>query len=129
MSKTNKMSKKITSVEELKNLRDRVRTEIELREGPKAIQITVHMGTCGIAAGARDILNQLAAAISEEGVDTVTLRQSGCLGLCDQEPMLTLVDASGNEYRYVRLDREKARGIVREHVVNGNPLTEYLIEK
>lgn len=121
------MTQKITSPEELKKLRDRTRAEIDLREGPKEIQITVHMGTCGIAAGARDVLTALTSELSQAAVNNVTLRQSGCIGLCDQEPIITLADKTGTEFRYVRLDQKKVHEIVRDHVVGGNPVVDYLI--
>jgi len=85
------------------------------------------MGTCGIAAGARDILATLAEALEQEGVKNVTLRQSGCAGLCDREPMITLTDKAGKEYRYGKLNSERIRTLVQEHVVKGNPVMDYLI--
>ncbi len=123
------MSGRIDSPEELKNLRDRVRGEVEVRGGPKETRITVHMGTCGIAAGAREVLAELTSSLVEASVEDVTLRQSGCLGLCDQEPMLTYSDSSGRAYLYVRLDRAKARRIVDSHVRRGEPVVEYIMEE
>lgn len=122
------MIQKITSPEELKKLRDRTRADIDLREGPKEIQITVHMGTCGIAAGARDILKALSAELSQAAINNVTLRRSGCIGLCDQEPMMTLTDKTRKEFRYVKLDKKKIHEIVREHVAGGSPVMDYLIK-
>lgn len=120
------MSARISSAEELRKLRERARGEVEIRGAAKETSITVHMGTCGIAAGARDVMASLMAELGEKKVDTVTLRQSGCIGLCDQEPMLTLKDKTGREYLYVRLDKEKARRVVDEHVVGGRPVGELL---
>ena len=121
------MIKKITSPEELKALREQSKAEIDLREGPKEIQIVVHMGTCGIAAGARGILTTLSTELIQAGIDTVTLRRSGCIGLCDQEPMMTLTDKSGKEFRYVKLDKKKVHEIVHDHIAGGNPVVDYLI--
>ncbi len=123
------MSARINSPEELKKLRDRSRSELDLRGGPKEIRITVHMGTCGIAAGARDVLSELSAELGRAAVENVTLRQSGCIGLCDQEPMLTYTDKSGKEFLYVRLDRQKAQEIVRCHVLHGEPVRACLMSK
>jgi (2Fe-2S) ferredoxin len=92
------------------------------------MQITIHMGTCGIAAGARDVLTQLADELGRASVDTVTLRQSGCMGLCDQEPMLTLTDRSNKSYVYGKLNQEKVRKIVQEHVLGGNPVIPYMVK-
>lgn len=121
------MAKIISSPEELKKLQKKAKAEIDLREGPKEISITVHMGTCGIAAGARDIMLNLADEICS--VDNVILRQSGCIGSCDQEPTLTITDKSGSDFLYVKLDRRKVHEIVREHVQSGNPVSSYLIKE
>ena len=119
---------KLKSAKDLEAFRQKARSDIELREGPKEMQITVHMGTCGIAAGARTILNKLAEELTQAGVDKVTLRQSGCLGLCDREPMFTLRDAGGVEYRYGKLDPEKVMEIIRRHVIGGEPVNAFLID-
>lgn len=123
------MAKKIASPEDLKSLRNKARAEMELRTSQKETQITIHLGTCGIAAGARDILKELAADLRQTSIDNVTLRQAGCLGLCDQEPMLTLSDKSGRKFYYGRLDKKKVRAIVQGHVLGGKPVTDYLIKK
>jgi len=122
------MTKKITNIEDLKSLRERAKEEIDLRTGPKDMQITIHMGTCGIAAGARDVLTQLADELGRASVDTVTLRQSGCMGLCDQEPMLTLTDRSNKSFVYGKLNQEKVRKIVQEHVLGGDPVIPYMVK-
>ena len=122
------MTKKIATPQDLSNLRDKVKSEIELRTGAKEIQITVHMGTCGIAAGARDIMACLMEELGQAELCNVTLRQSGCAGLCDREPMFTLIDKDAVEYRYGKLDRKKTHQIISEHVVNGNPVIDYLIK-
>ena len=121
------MGKRVGSREELKALRERAKAEIDLRTGAKDLAISVHMGTCGIAAGARDVLSQLADELTQEHVENVTLRQSGCAGLCDQEPMMTVTDQSGTEFHYGRLDRKKVHEIVHEHVLGGKPVKGYMV--
>ncbi len=121
------MAKRIKSPQELALLRDWVKSETDLRRGLKELQVTVHMGTCGIAAGARDILSLLAAELTQNDMETVTLTQSGCFGMCAQEPMITVKDKAGKEFRYGRLDKNKIRRIVREHLGNGTPVIELLI--
>ncbi len=121
-------SKKIDSPAALDALRDQAKAQIDLRTGPKDVRITVHMGTCGIAAGARDVLVQLAHELGEAQFECVTLRQSGCVGRCDQEPMLTLTDKSGHEFHYGNLDKEKVRQIIQEHAIGGNPIIDYLVK-
>ena len=122
------MAYKITSPEALKALRDKTRSEIDLRTGAKDIRITVHMGTCGIAAGARDVLGFLTDELAKASVSNVTLRQSGCAGLCDYEPMITLSDKGGKDYTYGKLDKRKVAQIVRQHVLAGLPVADCIIK-
>jgi NADP-reducing hydrogenase subunit HndB len=120
------MSAKITSAEELKKLRDRAQAQVSLRSGPKEVQAVVHMGTCGIAAGARDVMAEMVSRLDEAGLDDVTLRQSGCIGLCDEEPMMTVTDRERRNFLYVDLTREKVRRIVMEHLAGGKPVEDFL---
>ena len=122
------MSAKITSVEELKKLREQARSQVDLRSGPKENRITVHMGTCGIAAGAREVLSTLAEELGKAKVENVTLRQSGCIGLCDQEPMFTYTDKAGRDYMYVQLTKGKAREFVASPILAGRPVQKYILE-
>lgn len=122
------MAQRINSPKDLKALQEKAKSEIDLRSGPKDLRITVHMGTCGIAAGARDVLTALMAELGKGGAEKVSLTQSGCAGLCDQEPMLTLTDKAGGSFRYGRLDKNKVGQIVRDHVLRGQPVLEYMIK-
>jgi len=122
------MSEKITSPQDLMKLRDRARSQVELRSGPKETQVVVHMGTCGIAAGARDIIAELVSELGSRSVETVTVRQSGCIGLCEQEPMLTYTDKEGRSFLYVKLTRDKVKKFVAGHIVSGAPVTQYIME-
>jgi NADP-reducing hydrogenase subunit HndB len=122
------MSAKITSPQDLLKLREAARAQVDLRGGPKESQVVVHMGTCGIAAGARDILAELASELDTGGVQTITLRQSGCIGLCDQEPMLTYTDKTGNNFLYVNLTKAKVREIVERHLLAGKPVEAYIMK-
>ena len=121
------MNKRITSPAELARLKETFKGETALRGEPKEIQITVHMGTCGIAAGAREILNTLTDLLLQQDIDNVTLRRSGCIGLCDQEPMFTLADSSGKEFLYGKLNASRVQQIIREHVLEDKPLTQLLV--
>ena len=122
------MSEKITSPQDLLKLRDQARGQVELRAGRKETQVVVHMGTCGIAAGARDVVTELVSALDAKAVQTVTVRQSGCIGLCDQEPMLTYTDKTGRNFLYVNLTREKVREFVMRHIIDGKPVEKYIME-
>ena len=121
------MTKKIKSAADLKAFADRAKAAVELREGTKDVQVTVHMGTCGIAAGARGVIAAFMREMAAAGVTDVTLRQSGCAGLCEQEPMITVRDASDTPYRYGLLDDAKVKTIVTEHLVGGKPVDALLI--
>ena len=122
------MTAKISSPADLKKLQQQAQSEIDLRAGAKELRVTVHMGTCGIAAGARDVLTTLMSELSTSGATNVQLQQTGCAGLCDQEPMVTLTDKNGSAFRYGRLDKRKVGDIVREHVMRGKPVLEYIIK-
>jgi NADP-reducing hydrogenase subunit HndB len=119
---------RLGSLEDLNKLRSRSLAEIDLRQGVKDIRITVHMGTCGIAAGARDVLATIMQELAAARVDFVTLQQAGCVGFCEQEPMITIADKAGDLYRYGRLDKNKTRDIVRGHILRGAVVNEYLIK-
>ena len=121
------MAPRIADPGQLKALREKARADVDLREGPKELRITVHLGTCGIAAGARDVFGALIAELTAAGVTNVPLKQSGCAGLCAEEPMMTLTDGQGREFRYGRLDAAKVRSIVEGHVRGGNPVAAALV--
>jgi NADP-reducing hydrogenase subunit HndB len=121
------VEKRIKSPADLAALRDRVKGELDLRSAEGDVEVTVHMGTCGIAAGARDVLTQLVAELEGASAEQVVLRQASCAGLCDQEPMITLTDKAGKEFRYGKLDRRKVHEIVREHVLGGKPVIDYIV--
>ncbi len=123
------MSKRIASPQDLIALKEKAKADLAIRSGAKDIQITVHMGTCGIAAGARDVLASLVSELQSTRVDTVTVKQSGCAGLCDREPMLTLTDASGHQFRYGKLDSHGVHKIIQQHVVGGTPVLDLIVSK
>lgn len=122
------MTKRIASPEDLKALQQQAKKDSDLREGQKDVRITVHMGTCGIAAGARDVLTTLMGELSQSEAANVSITQTGCAGLCDQEPMITVNDKSGGSFRYGKLNKAKVGVIVREHVLRGQPVLEYMIK-
>jgi len=122
------MAKKIRSVEDLKAVRRQAQAQVDLRTGAKDMRITVHMGTCGIAAGGRDVLMAIIEGLGDAGAEKVTVQQAGCAGLCDQEPMISVSDKAGGVFRYGRLDKNKVRQIIDQHVFRGQPVREYLLD-
>jgi NADP-reducing hydrogenase subunit HndB len=122
------MADKIKSPADLLAMAARAREGIDLRSGVKDVKVTVHMGTCGIAAGARDVLASFLREVGEARLDNVTIAQAGCAGLCEQEPMITITDADGAVYHYgVLEDKAKVHEIVERHLIGGRPVAEYLI--
>jgi NADP-reducing hydrogenase subunit HndB len=122
------MAERITSPDQLKDLAAKEKADIDLREGRKETQVTVHMGTCGIAAGAREIVAVFMTELSANGVTSASLHQSGCAGLCEEEPMATLTMPDGTLYRYGLLDKARIHTIVVNHLVGGTPVEAYLIK-
>jgi NADP-reducing hydrogenase subunit HndB len=114
-------------VEDLKRIKEATKGTVSLRDGDARVKVTVHMGTCGIAAGARRIMNAFLEEISKSGVTDVILTSSGCAGLCSHEPMITVEVKDSAPVKYVRLDPEKSARIFKEHVMDGNPVIEYAL--
>jgi NADP-reducing hydrogenase subunit HndB len=117
------------SIEDLKKIKEKERGKMVLREGQYRAKITVHMGTCGIAAGARDVMTALREAIAEHGLTDVILTNSGCAGLCAKEPMMTVELADQAPVKYVLLDRSKATRVFLDHVIGGKPVEDYAIAR
>lgn len=123
------MADKIKSPADLLAMAAKAKETIDLRSGAKEIKVTVHMGTCGIAAGARDVVVDFISEIADAKLDNVTIHQSGCAGLCEMEPMATVEFADGGVFRYGRLDGPgRVQEIVRSHIVGGTPVDDYLIK-
>jgi NADP-reducing hydrogenase subunit HndB len=116
-------------IEDLDKISDRVRRTTLLREGAGRAKITVHMGTCGIAAGARKIMSTLLEEFEKQGITDVILTSSGCAGLCSKEPMATVELKDEAPVKYVDLTPEKIRKILTEHVNGGKVVEEYALAK
>jgi len=113
--------------EDLKKIRERMARTMNLRDGDARAKVTVHMGTCGIAAGARKIMSSLLGLLEEKKVNDVVITTSGCAGLCSREPMLTVELKGEAPIKYVDLDEEKTRKIFSEHVLSGVVVEEYAL--
>ncbi|MEW6457267.1 MAG: (2Fe-2S) ferredoxin domain-containing protein [Acidobacteriota bacterium] len=119
------MTKK--TLEELKRIREETKKGLFLREGDFKAKIIVHMGTCGIAAGARQIMSALMDEYEKKGIRDVMITTSGCAGLCSREPMVTIEIKDQAPVKYVDLTPEKIRKIFNEHVLKGNIVKEYAL--
>jgi len=116
-------------IEDLEKISQRVKKTVVLRDGAGRAKITVHMGTCGIAAGARKIMNELMDEIERRELDDIILTSSGCAGLCSKEPMATVELKDEAPVKYVDLTPEKIRRILEEHVIGGKIVEEYALAK
>ncbi|MGE5199914.1 MAG: (2Fe-2S) ferredoxin domain-containing protein [Rhodospirillaceae bacterium] len=112
------------TIDDLKKLRDASAGALALRAGTARAKVTVHMGTCGIAAGAREVMAALLKEIEDRGVTDVMVTTSGCAGLCSREPMATVEVRSQAPVKYVNLTPEKMAQVFREHVLGGEVVTD-----
>ncbi len=117
---------KIT-IADLKKIKEEFHASQALREGGYRVKITVHMGTCGIAAGARPVMNAILEEIAKSNRQDVAVTTSGCAGLCSKEPMATIELMGEPPVKYISLTDEKARKIFAEHVIGGKPVKEYAL--
>ena len=113
--------------EDLDKIRERMTRTMNLRDGGARAKITVHMGTCGIAAGARKIMSSLLGLLEKQNVSDVVLTTSGCAGLCSREPMMTVELKDKAPVKYVDLDEEKTGKIFSCHVMSGEVVEEYAL--
>ena len=113
--------------EDLKKIREQMSRTMSLRDGDARAKVTVHMGTCGIAAGARKIMSTMLALVEGNEAKDVVLTASGCAGLCSREPMMTVELKGQAPIKYVDLDEEKTKKIFSEHVLSGAVVKEYAL--
>ncbi len=119
--------KKKLRIQDLANIRKKARSLVTIRESEGRAKVTVHMGTCGIAAGAREIMDALLEEMEKNGVGDVIVTTSGCAGLCSREPMATIELRDQPPVKYIDLTPEKIRKIFIQHVLGGHPVPEYAL--
>ncbi len=116
------------SIEELKAIRDRVKASVDTRgDNSKDTRVVVGMATCGIAAGARPVLNEFVEAVAKKGLSNVTVTQTGCIGVCQFEPVVEVQAPGQEKVTYVKMTPDKVAEIVEEHLINGRVVTKYTI--
>lgn len=116
------------SLAELQAIRDKARGKVTLREGQDdAIRVLIGMATCGIAAGARPVLTTIVDEVAKRGLQNVMVTQTGCIGICQFEPVVEVVEPGKDKITYVKMTPEKAVRMVNDHLVNGNVVTEFTI--
>ncbi len=115
------------TLEDLAKIRERAQEMTRLREGEGTARIVIGMGTCGIAAGARETLHAVMDELAKRNRQDVSVTQTGCIGLCEQEPLVEVQLPGQPKVTYGRVDAEKARQIVAKHIVNGQIVGEWVI--
>lgn len=116
------------SLAELAAIREKMKDKVILREGTGEIRVVVGMATCGIAAGARPVLNTFVEKVSEAGLgEKVTVSQTGCIGVCQYEPVVEIFEACKDKVTYVKMTPEKAAEVVEKHLKGGQIVDEYTI--
>jgi NADP-reducing hydrogenase subunit HndB len=117
------------TIEDLKKIREDTRKKTMLREGGATVRITVHMGTCGIAAGARDVMNVILEEMSETDRQDIHVMNSGCMGMCSSEPNVTVEIKGQDPIIYQHVDRNRMRQIFKRHVLRGEVQTDFALAR
>jgi len=125
--RSNVMEEDMKSLEELKKIREASIANMEMRNTDKDIRIVVGMATCGIAAGARPVLNTLVEEVAKRNLNNVQVVQTGCIGMCTYEPIIEVFKNDEEKVTYINIDSEKAKRIIAEHIVNDKVVKEYTI--
>ena len=116
------------SLAELQAIRDKALNQVNLRkEREDGIRVVVGMATCGIAAGARPVLNAFLQEIEKRSVQNATVTQTGCIGMCRLEPIVEVYAPGKEKVTYVKMTEEKVARVVAEHLVNGTPVAEFTV--
>lgn len=116
------------SLAELQEIKNRVSQQVSLRKDREdGIRVVVGMATCGIAAGARPVMNAFMEEITKRGLSNVTVTQTGCIGMCRLEPIVEVFMPGAEKVTYVHMNPEKAARIVAEHIINNRPVAEFTI--
>ena len=117
----------IKSLEELKRVREEAIAKRKMKTEAGKAHVTVAMGTCGIAAGARDTMKAILDMIEQDKLEDITVTQTGCIGLCEREPIIMVEVGDKPKVTYGKVTPEVARQIMKEHVINGKPVESHVI--
>jgi len=116
------------SIADIKAIRDKMKSQVVIRDNAddaRETRIIVAMGTCGLAAGARPVFNALVEEVTTRNIKNVRVTRSGCIGMCDVEPVVEVFVPGQEKVTYIKVDVQKAKEIVEKHIVNGKVCTEY----
>lgn len=116
------------TLEELMAIRDKTKAKMTVREDQTDVtRVVVGMATCGIAAGARPVLNAFVEEVDKRGLKNVSVTQTGCIGMCQYEPIVEILEPGKEKVTYIKMTAEKVAKVVTDHLVNGNPVDEYTV--
>ena len=117
------------SLAELQAIREKMQNKVIMREGSGDVRVVVGMATCGIAAGARPVLNTFVEEVAGQGLaDNATVTQTGCIGICQFEPVVEIYEAGKEKVTYVKMTAEKAKEVVEKHLKGGKVIEDYVIK-
>ena len=117
------------SLAELQAIKDKMKSKVVLREGSSDLRVVVGMATCGIAAGARPVMQAFVEELQKRNISSAFVTQTGCIGVCRLEPVVEVYVPGQEKVTYVKMTAEKAAKIVSDHIVNGKVVDEYTIGK
>ncbi|MGI6777637.1 MAG: (2Fe-2S) ferredoxin domain-containing protein [Acetivibrionales bacterium] len=115
------------SLAELEKIRKKALEDIGMRKNKNGRRVVVGMATCGIAAGARPVMNAFVEELKKRNINDVSVSMTGCIGVCRLEPIVEVIEADGSKVTYVKMNPEKASRVVAEHIVNGRICRDYTI--
>ena len=117
------------SLEELRAIKERMQGHIGVRaDSSEGTRVVVGMATCGIASGARPVLNRLVEEVHDRKLENVTVSQTGCIGLSQFEPIVEVYEPGKDKITYIKMDADKAAVVVEKHLMGGTPVAEYMLE-
>ena len=117
------------TIADLKKIKEKVHKEMSLRDGDRRVKVTVHMGTCGIASGAKEVMDTLLQEIETAGANDVIVTTSGCMGLCSREPLVTVEVLNQEPIKYEYMNPNKMRQVFKRHVLEGEIQTPFVLAK
>jgi NADP-reducing hydrogenase subunit HndB len=117
------------TIDDLKKIKEKVHKDMTLRDGTRRVKVTVHMGTCGIASGAKGVMDALLEEIEATGTNDVFVTTSGCMGLCSREPLVTVEILNKEPIKYEYMNPNKMRQVFRKHVLEGEVQTPFVLAR
>ena len=113
------------SLAELAAIREKMQNKVVIREGAAQVRVVVGMATCGIAAGARPVLKAFSDGVQEKGIKDVMVTQTGCIGLCQYEPIVEVIQPGKEKVTYIKMTAEKAAEVIEQHLIGGDVVSKY----